>query len=150
VILLWSGGLSVLLFSLLWRFDILRLKPEVEESVSRRRSTSKEPQAKRSSLHIGSADLRVRSHFAKAFFLADSLPPAKVEESVSRRSGGWAKNHRQRVVVALRISWFKGLEATLVMLLFLADSLPLAEESVSSRRGGWAKNHRQKVVVVCI
>ena len=36
MILLWSGGLSFLLFSLLRRFDILRLKPEVEESVSHR------------------------------------------------------------------------------------------------------------------
>jgi hypothetical protein len=33
VILLWSGGLSGLMFGLLKRFDILRLKPEVEESV---------------------------------------------------------------------------------------------------------------------
>jgi hypothetical protein len=46
VILLWSGGLSVLLFSLLWRFDILRLKPEVEEAVSRRNRMRREPQAK--------------------------------------------------------------------------------------------------------
>ena len=34
VILIWSGGLSVLMFGLLKRFDILRLRPEVEESVS--------------------------------------------------------------------------------------------------------------------
>ena len=34
VILIWSGGLSALMFGLLKRFDILRLRPEVEESVS--------------------------------------------------------------------------------------------------------------------
>ena len=34
MILLWSGGLSALMFGLLKRFDILRLRPEVEESVS--------------------------------------------------------------------------------------------------------------------
>jgi hypothetical protein len=34
-------GSAVLLFSHLWRFDILRLKPEVEESVSPRKRMSK-------------------------------------------------------------------------------------------------------------
>jgi hypothetical protein len=62
VILLWSGGLSVLLFSLLWRFDILRLKPEVEESVSRRRGGRARNHRQKGRRCIKEADLRPFSY----------------------------------------------------------------------------------------
>ncbi len=72
-------------------------------------------------MHLVSADLRVRSHFAKAFFLADSLPPTEVEAKRSSLQLGSAD---------------LGVRSPFAMLLFLAESLPPAEleESVSCRR----------------
>jgi hypothetical protein len=99
---------------------------------------SKEPQAERSLLHLGSADLTVRSRSSHGFFLADSLPPAEVEESVSRRRGRMGKEPQAKRSSLHLGSADKKVRSRSCHGFFLADSLPPAEveESVSRRRRG--------------